>query len=88
MSTCGSSIAASHLSIFAFLANDIPARQLEGDALSDDFVIEKGTRIMLTQFPRSSGFEKDHIRFYSNEHRLHGTCQPDDVQNFDKEWSK
>ena len=84
MSQAGSSIAPSHLSIFAFLAKDIPATQLEGGNQYPGLVVQKGSRVMLTHFPRSTAHDVDHVRFYSNEHRVHGMCQPDDVTDFDQ----
>ena len=84
MSLAGSSVAPSHLSIFAFLANDIPALQLEGGDHQPELIIKKGSRIMLTHFPRADAQDVDHVRFYSNEHNVHGACQPDDVVDFDR----
>ena len=83
MSTSNRSVALSHCSIYAFLANDIPFEQLQGDKVNADLVIQKGSRIMLTHFPQSNIREAEQVRFYSNEYAVHGVCLPSDILDFD-----
>ena len=82
MSETGSSIAASHLSVYAFLANDVPVSVIDYPDIEKGAIFNKGSRVLLTSFPRDELDDIDFIKFYSNEHKLYGACEPEDIRDF------
>ena len=81
-SNSGSCIAATHLSIYAFLANDVQVSRVDYPSIEPGMVFKKGSRVMLTSFPRDELDDIDFIRFYSNENKLYGACEPEDICDF------
>ena len=81
MSQAGSSIASTHACFHAFLLSDIPVDQLHPRPLGADF-IPRGSRVKLIKFLLTNADEK--VRFYSNEFKAYGFCDPEDIQDFDK----